>query len=60
MIELELELLPVFTRWQVRCKKCDSIFYVDTEPDSNGKEILEIEDALCSLHPVEDSIIELA
>jgi hypothetical protein len=60
MRESALELLPVFTRWQVRCSKCNTVFYADTEVHSTGKEILELEDVHCALHPTEDSVIELA
>jgi hypothetical protein len=60
MIEVRLEIFPVFTRWQVRCKKCNTVFYVDTEPNSSGEEIVELEDIRCGSHPSEDSVIELA
>ena len=60
MIEARLEIFPVFERWQVCCKKCNIVFYVDTEPDSNGEEIVELEDIRCGLHPSENSVIELA
>lgn len=55
----ELDVLPVFTRWQVRCKGCGALFYVDTEPNSAGEEILELEDVHCGLHPSESSVVEL-
>ena len=54
-----VEISPVFTRWQVHCKKCGAIFYVDTEPDSTGEGILKLEDVHCGLHPNESSVIEL-
>jgi phage terminase large subunit GpA-like protein len=65
MIEVEkttnigLEISPVFTRWQVRCRKCGTIFYVDTEPESTGEEIFELEGIYCGLHPSESSVVEL-
>lgn len=65
MIEVEqaantgLEICPAFTRWQVRCRKCGAIFYVDTEPGSTGEEILELEGIYCGLHPSECSVIQL-
>jgi len=58
-IQVGLEVCPVFTRWQVRCENCGAIFYVDTEPESAGEEILELEDIYCGLHPNESSVIEL-
>jgi phage terminase large subunit GpA-like protein len=54
-----LEISPVFTRWQVRCQRCGAIFYVDTEPESTGEEIFELEDTHCGLHPSESSVVEL-
>jgi hypothetical protein len=59
MIEVRLEIFPVFTRWQVSCKKCNTVFYVDTEPNSRGEEILELEDMCCGLHSNESSVREL-
>ncbi|GAI10572.1 unnamed protein product [marine sediment metagenome] len=59
LVEMGLEICPVFTRWQVRCKKCGSIFYVDTEPESIGEEILEMGNINCSSHPGESSVVEL-
>jgi len=65
MIEVEnvtkvgLEISPVFTRWQVHCRKFGAIFYVDTEPESTSEEIFELEDIYCGLHPSESSVIEL-
>ena len=54
-----LEISPVFARWQVCCKRCGAIFYIDTEPESTGEEILEIADIHCGLHPGESSVVEL-
>jgi len=54
-----LEISLVFTRWQVHCRKCSAIFYVDTEPKSTGEEIFELEDNYCGLHTSESSVIEL-
>jgi phage terminase large subunit GpA-like protein len=54
-----LAITPVFTRWQVHCRKCGAIFYVDVEPESTGEEIFELEDIHCGLHPSESSVIEL-
>ena len=54
-----LEISPVFTRWQVHCHRCGVIFYVDTESESTGEEIFELEDIYCGLHPSESSVIEL-
>ncbi len=54
-----LEISPVFTRWQVHCRRCGAIFYVDGEPESTGEEIFELEDIHCGLHPNESSVIEL-
>jgi hypothetical protein len=59
MIDVVLEIHPVFTRWQVSCKKCGNVFYVDTEPNSIGEEIAVLEDIHCGLHPCEGSVIEL-
>jgi hypothetical protein len=59
MFESELEISPVFTRWQVRCRECNSVFYVDTESNSIGEEIVELEDVNCRFHPPERSVIEL-
>lgn len=59
-MELKLELSPVFTRWQVNCQKCSTVFYIDTEPNSTGEEMLELEDIQCGLHPNEGSVVELA
>jgi hypothetical protein len=59
MTESELEISPVFIRWQIRCKECNIVFYVDTESDSLGEEIVELEDIHCGFHPPESSIIEL-
>jgi len=58
--EIALGIFPVFKRWQVCCNKCGTVFYVDTEPNSIGEEIAELEDIRCGLHPVEGSVIELA
>jgi hypothetical protein len=55
----ELEISPVFTRWQVHCRKCGAVFYVDTEPESPGEEIFELEDIHCGSHPGESSVVEL-
>lgn len=60
MAEVVLEITPVFTRWQVSCRKCGTIFYVDTETDTISGEILKLEDLQCGLHPNEDPVIELA
>ena len=60
MIEAGLEILPVFTRWRVLCKKCNTVFYVDTVANSTGNEITRIEDIHCGLHPSESSVISLA
>ena len=54
-----LAISPVFTRWQVHCQNCGAIFYVDTEPESTGEEIFELEDIHCGLHSSESSVIEL-
>jgi phage terminase large subunit GpA-like protein len=54
-----LEISPVFTRWQVHCRKCGAMFYVDTEHESTGREIFKLEDIHCGLHPSESSTIEL-
>ncbi len=48
-IEVDAEILPVFTRWQVCGRGCGAIFYVDTEPESGGEEILELGDIRCGL-----------
>lgn len=42
--KLGLEIYPVFTQWQMHCSKCSAIFCVDTEPESTGEEILQLED----------------
>ena len=60
MIEVTLEIFPVFARWQVCCKKCNTVFYVDTKPNSTGTEIMRLEDIHCGLHPSEGSVIHLA
>ena len=60
MIEVRLEIQPVFKRWQVSCKKCSNVLYVDTDPNSIGEEIVVLEDIHCGLHPYEGSVIELA
>jgi phage terminase large subunit GpA-like protein len=57
--KVKLEVCPVFTRWQVRCKRCGALFYVDTEPHSTDEEILELKDTHCGSHPNESSVIEL-
>ena len=54
-----LEIYPVFTRWQVYCRKCGAIFYVDIEPENTGEEILELRDIYCGSHPSESSVVEL-
>jgi hypothetical protein len=54
-----LEISPVFTRRRVHCQRYGAIFYVDTEPESTGEEIFELEDIYCGLHPSESSVIEL-
>lgn len=56
---VRLEISPVFTRWQVHCRKCSAMFYVDTEPESTGEEIFKLEDICCGLHSSESSVIEL-
>lgn len=60
LVEMGLQICPVFARWQVHCKRCDAMFYVDAEPVGTGEEILELEDIHCGLHPGESSVIELA
>lgn len=54
-----LEICPVFTRWQVHCRKWGPIFNVDTEPESSGYEILKLGDIRCGLHPSQSAVIEL-
>jgi len=46
-IEVDAEIVPVFTRWRVTCRRCGAIFYVDTDPESGGGEILELGDIRC-------------
>ena len=60
MSEKDVEASPVFLRWQVRCSKCGTVFYVDTEPNALEDDILELADMECGLHPSEDSVLELA
>ncbi|MDY6918408.1 MAG: hypothetical protein SVP26_10800 [Chloroflexota bacterium] len=59
MVQVRLETVPVFTRRQVHCKYCGVVFYVDTERNSAGEEILTLEDIRCGYHPSEGSVIEL-
>ena len=59
MIEVRLRISPVYTRWQVRCEKCNTVFYVDTEPYSTGEELVELEDMRCGQHPREGTVIKL-
>jgi len=58
-IEVDAEIVPVFTRWRVTCRRCGAIFYVDTEPNSASEDILKLEETHCGLHPSESAVIEL-
>ena len=50
---------PVFTRWQVCCSKCGTIFYIDAEPGTTKERIISLEDLDCELHPMEDHVLDL-
>ena len=59
MSNTDIKACPVFTRWQVKCVECGTIFYVDTEPWKSIDNIQGMDDIKCGNHPQEDSIISI-
>jgi len=59
MADIDIELCPVFVRWQIRCAKCGLTFYVDSEPESTKEDILELDQMKCEYHPNEQALVML-
>jgi len=60
MLDIDMQVCPVFVRWQIYCPKCRITFYVDSEPESAEEDIMKLDEMNCGYHPKEDSVVMVA